>query len=178
MTKKQRHWLTINRAPVLTLWACVVAERLGFDQEEALTLGQAVAGLNAYSKGKSLGLFSPTPEDVRKKRKEMREREGWCVDLLQRAVPVTQTTDGIRAVSKNKPINPDSVQKYLENKFEDALDDATEAMRALAQSVNADDLAREGFSLYEEFRPNIPSGTKGWGAKGRLNLDKIRSMAK
>lgn len=89
---KKRHWATINRAPVLTLWACVVAERLGFSREEALTLGRAVAGLNAYCKGKSLGLFSPTPEDVRKKRKELCERGGWCVDLLQRAVPVTQTT--------------------------------------------------------------------------------------
>jgi hypothetical protein len=74
------------------LWACVVAECLGFSREEALTLGRAVGGLNAYCKGKSLGLFSPTPEDVRKKRKELCERGGWSVDLLQRAVPVTQTT--------------------------------------------------------------------------------------
>ena len=37
----------INRAPVLTLWATVVAERLGYDEETALTLGKAVAGLNA-----------------------------------------------------------------------------------------------------------------------------------
>ena len=35
--------IKINRAPVLTLWAAVVAERLGFDHEVALTLGKAVA---------------------------------------------------------------------------------------------------------------------------------------
>jgi len=29
---------------VLTLWAAVVAVRLGFDRDTALTLGQAVAG--------------------------------------------------------------------------------------------------------------------------------------
>lgn len=52
-----RQWIEINRAPVLTLWAAVVAERLGFHWEEALTLGRAVAGFNAYSKGKTLGLF-------------------------------------------------------------------------------------------------------------------------
>jgi len=51
----------VNRAPVLTLWAAVVAEVLGFEHDEALTLGRAVAGLNAYSKGISLGLFQPTP---------------------------------------------------------------------------------------------------------------------
>ena len=43
--------IKINRAPVLTLWAAVVAERLGFDRATALTLGQAVAGLSAHAKG-------------------------------------------------------------------------------------------------------------------------------
>ena len=61
MNDRMHHRIEINRAPVLTLWAAVVAERLGFDWEEALTLGRAVAGLNAYSKGKALGLFEPTP---------------------------------------------------------------------------------------------------------------------
>jgi hypothetical protein len=51
--------ISINRAPVLTLWAAVVAQRLGFDEYEALTLGRAVAGLNAYSKGRRLGIFKP-----------------------------------------------------------------------------------------------------------------------
>ena len=37
--------ITINRAPVLTPWAAVVAERLGFDRATALTLGQAKANL-------------------------------------------------------------------------------------------------------------------------------------
>jgi hypothetical protein len=30
--------ILINRAPVLTLWAEVVAERLGFDYDEALSM--------------------------------------------------------------------------------------------------------------------------------------------
>ena len=48
---EKRSSVMINRAPVLTLWAAVVAKVLGFEQDEALTLGRAVAGLNAYSKG-------------------------------------------------------------------------------------------------------------------------------
>ena len=39
--------ITINRAPVLTRWAAVIAERLVYDRDAALTLGQAVPGLNA-----------------------------------------------------------------------------------------------------------------------------------
>src|SRR4051795_7964485 len=55
--------IRINRAPVLTLWAAVVAERLGFDHDAALTLGQAVAGLSAYAKGVSLGIVEPQARD-------------------------------------------------------------------------------------------------------------------
>ena len=33
--------ISINRAPVLTLWVAVVGQRLGFDEDEALTLGKA-----------------------------------------------------------------------------------------------------------------------------------------
>ena len=53
MAKKdgKRRWVIVNRAPVLTLWAAVIAEVLGFEHDEALTLGRAVAGLNAYLKG-------------------------------------------------------------------------------------------------------------------------------
>ena len=53
--------IRVNRAPVLTLWAAVVAERLGFDRDTALTLGQAVAGLSAHAKGVSPASSSPYP---------------------------------------------------------------------------------------------------------------------
>ena len=65
----------VNRAPVLTLWAAVVAEALGFEHDEALSLGRAVAGLNAYSKGVSLGLFQPTNREVKEQRQKMRKEE-------------------------------------------------------------------------------------------------------
>ena len=42
-----------------------MAEVLGVEHDEALTLRWAVAGLNAYSTGVSLGLFQPTPREVK-----------------------------------------------------------------------------------------------------------------
>ena len=75
----------VNRALVLTLWAAVVAEVLGFEHDEALTLGRAVAGLNAYSKGGSLGLFQPTPKELQEQRRKMRKEETVTVDLLHSA---------------------------------------------------------------------------------------------
>jgi hypothetical protein len=48
--------IQVNRAPVLTLWAAVVAERLGHPPETALTLGRAVAGSSARIKAWRLGI--------------------------------------------------------------------------------------------------------------------------
>jgi len=89
----------VNRAPVLTLWASVVAEVLGFDHDEALTLGRAVAVLNTYSKGVSLGLFQPTPKEVQEQRRKTRMEETVTVDRLHRAVPAKHTNKERRAVS-------------------------------------------------------------------------------
>jgi hypothetical protein len=60
--------VAVNRAPVLTLWAAVVARRLGFDEYEALSLGKALAGLNAQAKGRRLGVFKPHEEKARQAR--------------------------------------------------------------------------------------------------------------
>jgi hypothetical protein len=173
-----RHWIEINRAPVLTLWAAIVAKRLGFDWDEALTLGRAVAGLNAYSKGRALGLFEPTPEAVAEKRAQVRREKGaFSINLLRREVPAVLTEDGIRALQKDRPTDPASVWRYLEHAFGDELDDAREAMSLLAKAHKPADLAAVAYRLYEEFRPEVPAGVSGWGAKGRLSLDHIREMA-
>ena len=168
----------VNRAPVLTLWAAVVAMRLGFDRDEALTLGRVVAGLNAYAKGKSLGIFKPAPESVRKERKKLSSRRRLHVDLLHRAVPVRRTVDGLRALSKDKPVAPKSVQRYLEQKFGESLNAVERAMGALARSLAPEELAARAYRLYEAFRPSVPAGKRGWGAAGVLDLAKVRAAAK
>ena len=171
--------IEVNRAPVLTLWAAVVAERLGFARDEALTLGRAVAGLNAYSKGVRLGLFTPAaPTNVRERRKALRRGETLQVDLLGRAVPATATAEGLRALSKDVPISPESVARYLDAKFGAALSDARAAMERLARSLPPIRLAAEAFALYERFRPEVPAGVKGWGAKGTLDIGRILNLAK
>jgi hypothetical protein len=74
----------------------VAAEVLGFERDETLTLGRAVAGLNAYSKGVSLGLFQPTTKEVKEQRRKMRKEETVTVDLLQRDVAAKHTDEGGR----------------------------------------------------------------------------------
>ena len=166
----------VNRAPVLTLWAAVVAERLGFQKDEALTLGRAVAGLNAYSKGVRLGIYQPTPEAEKERRRKAREGETLHIDLLHRAVPVVQTPDGLRAMSGERPISPESVARYLEGKFSGNLARVRAAMERLARSMPPDELGPRAYRLYEQFRPEIPEGVTGWGAKGELHLERIAEL--
>src|SRR4051794_16839229 len=167
----------INRVPVLTLWAAVVGERLGFDRDTALTLGLAVAGLSAYAKGVSLGIVEPRPELVREQSDRLPEGERLQVDLLGRAVPVVRTLDGLRAMNKGEPGSPAQIEKYLAGKFGERLEDARAVMAGLAAAYEPVDLYRRGFRLYEQFRPSVPVGESGWGARGELDLAKVRALA-
>jgi hypothetical protein len=47
----------VNRAPLMTLWATLVAERLGFQRDEALSIASVYTEMNALSKGVSTGIF-------------------------------------------------------------------------------------------------------------------------
>jgi hypothetical protein len=170
--------ITVNRAPVLTLWAAIVAERLGYDREAALTLGRAVAGLNAQSKGRSLGIFHPS-EGEGNWEGEAGERPATedQIPLMGRRVPVVQTERGLRATAKGAPADPASVTRYLETKFKADLPAVTEALQTLATSLPPERLAVEAYGLYERFRPAIPRGKAGWGAAGELDLELVRRLA-
>jgi hypothetical protein len=172
----KREIILVNRAPVLTLWAAVVAERLGFDHEAALSLGKALAGLNAQSKGRSLGIYKPAerPEGLLPKKAGLGE-EFW-VELLGRPIPAKMTDEGVRAVVKDRPIEPGGVERYLDEKFGAGLQAVKKAMGDLARSFKSAELAARAYSLYERFRPEIPPGVRGWGVKGELDVDRILSL--
>jgi hypothetical protein len=166
--------VTVNRAPVLTLWGTVVAQRLGFSRSEALTLGRALAGLTAQSKGQWLGIYE----------KRGRTESGTAtapddlvfVNLMGRSIPAVRTPDGVRAADKGKPADPESVKRYLGSKFGSELEAVEVAMQALADSLPPDRLEVEAYSLYEAFRPKVEKGKRGWGARGELDLDQLARL--
>src|SRR5436309_11023683 len=110
--------ISINRASVLTLWAALVAQCLGFAEDEALTLGKAVAGLNAQAKGRRLGIFKPHEEKAKKAREKERGKR-FLIEVCGRPMPATNTDDGIRAVKGAQLIESDGVRRYLKSKFGD-----------------------------------------------------------
>jgi hypothetical protein len=169
--------ISINRAPVLTLWAAVVAERVGFDEEEGLSLGKALAGLTAQTKGRRLGIYKPHEEGTQQAREKERGEEFW-IELCGRPLPARNTDDGIRAVKGTQVIESGGVRRYLESKFGDDLGRVRSAMQRLAKSYPPKELAQSAFHLYERFRPSIPEGVRGWGAQGDLDLGVIEGLAK
>jgi hypothetical protein len=168
--------LEINRAPVLTLWAAIVAERLGHPADTAFTLGRAVAGSAARVKARNIG---------REERKADRDtdRPGLRPDhvtapavLLGKTIWLLPTTDGeLRAADGEQPADPAAVQRYLAKAFSDHLDEVRQAMDELASHYEAAELNRIGFRLYEKFRPDVPYGNEGWGKRAVLDVEMIRA---
>ena len=173
--------LRINRAPVLTLWASVVAERLGWPRDTALTLGQTVAGMTAHAKGVRLGMYAQPEDRPREPVPTPQARVTGTirnVPLLGRIVSVAPTADGPRAISKNALVKPEAVERYLRGKFGDQLESVRSTMERLAETLPPETLNDEAFHLYERFRPEVPSDERGWGAKGVLDLDQIVALVR
>ena len=172
--------LRVNRAPVLTLWAAVVAERLGHPEETALTLGRAVAGASAQAKARRLGIADERhgEEDRAGGERHGKAAPARTVRLLGREVPVAAAKGGaVLALDKDKPASPSAVRNYLARAFGDRLGEVRAAMEALAASLPPDELDRIGFRLYERFRPEVPEGVEGWGAKAVLDIGRIKQAA-
>lgn len=169
--------ISINRAPVLNLWATVVAELLGYKKGEALSLAKALTGQTAAHHAEELGI-AKTPEKKGQEGKKKKERGAMPLRFLAKEILVVDTSDGIRAVRKGKPIEPESVERYLKSKFGDALSEVRAAMEELAKSVTPKELRANAYKLYGQFMPQVPTGVQGWGAKGELDVARIRALAK
>lgn len=162
--------IRVNRAPVLTLWAAVVAERLGHGEDTALSLASAVAGTAARAKARRLGIQEEHHHEGLPRPKRA------TVALLGREIPVVEAEDGTprAADGEGKAAAADPVRRYLARAFGDRLEEARAAMRDLAATLPPEELNRTGFRLYEAFRPEVPEGVTGWGAKGELRIAAIR----
>jgi hypothetical protein len=169
--------IEINRAPVLNLWVVVVAERQGFNSREAATYGKWITATFAKAKGKSLGIFEDDDDDQEPKPKRPKKnKEEDYVRVFQHVkIPVQTKPNGDRlAVMGGGTIDPRPVEKYIEGNFRDKLVDFKEAMEMLANSMSEDELRKQAYDLYEQFRP----AWKGWGRKSTLSMEAIHGLVK
>ncbi|KAL5488105.1 hypothetical protein ACEPAI_6213 [Sanghuangporus weigelae] len=161
----------VNRAPVMSVWATIVAERLGFKREEALSIASAYTEMNAISKGVSLGIF----EKNKGKGVELVKGESQpYVDLMGRR-PLYETQTGEwRALVKGEPVDPGSAFSYVSRAFRQTLQHVAGAMRILAASFPPAELNEKGFGLYAEFRPDVG----GWGQRAEIRCVNILGLRK
>jgi hypothetical protein len=162
----------VNRAPLMTAWASVVAERLGFEREEALSIASVYTEMNAISKGVSLGLFDKS----RKKEIEpIKHSTQPYVDLLGRRIPLYQTHNKTwRALDNTSPALPSTAFSYISRAFRQTTPYVIGALRLLAESFPPQELNNKGFGLYAEFRPDVD----GWGKRGEVRCEQILSLRK
>ncbi|KAL3145914.1 hypothetical protein ABBQ38_015281 [Trebouxia sp. C0009 RCD-2024] len=181
-TSEQDQPVEINRAPVLTLWVAVVAQRQGFSEEAGLTFGKAISGMLAQSKGRSIGVFDKKDKDegAKQEREEEEHKQGVAKhDVFGMSIKAKDVGDDgdVRALDTSmQAIQHKQVEGYLKRAFKDRLQDAKAALKTLADSYKPEDIGKHCYHLYEQFRPTIASGQKGWGQKGQLDLVKIKGL--
>jgi hypothetical protein len=90
---------SINRAPVLTLLAAVDAERLGFTEDESLSLARAEPALTAQRKGRRLGIYKPHEEGVKQAQENEHCQEFW-IEMCGRPMPAENTKASMISLSQ------------------------------------------------------------------------------
>ncbi|KAG7449117.1 uncharacterized protein BT62DRAFT_1002659 [Guyanagaster necrorhizus] len=164
----------INRAPLMTAWAMIVSERLGFRREEALSIASVYTEMNALSKGVSLGIYQDG------KQKGLDAIKGGSqpyVELMGRRMyvllPLYQSqSNQWRALLNGKPAQPSYPFSYISRSFRQTTPHIIGALRLLAESFAPKELNNKGWALYAEFRPSV----NGWGERSEVKCETILSL--
>jgi hypothetical protein len=176
--------ILINRSPVLTLWGTIVAQVLypKATLTEALSLGSAVAAQLSKAKGTSLGIYQ---DEEGKAGGRKGDGHGVVVaddsllefHLLGFVVHGREGPDGLRAIA-NQGLEQDPYKTWnlLQRRFGDALGFVMDRMERAAALAGREQLESSAYHYYMHIRPEIPDGTKGWGAHGRLYTDRLSSF--
>ncbi|KII95106.1 hypothetical protein PLICRDRAFT_48075 [Plicaturopsis crispa FD-325 SS-3] len=156
----------VNRAPLMSAWATVVAERMGFQREEALSIASVYTEMNAISKGVSLGIYK---EDKKKNRDAPLGGTQPYVDIMgRRSLYQTQNSQW-RALADDAPAQPSTAFSYISRALRQTTPHIVGALRLLAASYPPGELNAKGFALYADFRPEVD----GWGKRGEVNCERI-----
>lgn len=167
--------ILINRAPVLTLWAAVAAQRQGFSFQEGLSFGREISGLLAQSKGRALGIYEAKQAEEERAERRRKEAQGvHKVEVFGMKLPAIMEpeTGEWRAAPQGKKVDPGATQAYLERSFGPDLAAVKAAMESLVNAIPSQEIGHVAYKLYEHFRPDW----QGWGQRGVLDLGRVRHL--
>lgn len=199
-------YAVVNRAPVMTVWATILLERLGFSRPEALSLAHCYVNYTSTMRGISLGII-PAAE---------KERAVHIVgpnqphfELMGVKIPVMQMQDGTyRGISAGEVVPPEKAFNYMRRSMAQTLPSVFGALTLLADSfmqppppLTPAEVKSETESTDEPNKPDArqsepqdfgseylnsrgydlyaefrPSTSGEWGKKGRLWYDKILAL--
>lgn len=175
-SKPNNSKIIINRAPVLHLWSACVTHVVhpGLSWSTCLSAGAAVSAICAVAKGRAIGTIPEKGDDSTSKTKsEKKDEDSEEIRVMQFILHIK---DGLVVVGgKEKMGDEEGVRKkfagesygVVKGVFEDVLS---------AWKGGEDELNEKGFGMYERFRPEVKSGTKGRGRKGELNLERVEQV--
>jgi len=173
--------IIINRAPVLQLWSACVTHFLypELPWSTCISAGSAISSICAVAKGRSIGAVSERDDsEAAQQKREQAKKAKKEFDEVQVMQFHLKLKDGLAIVGSEKKGKPAN-EELLEKKFgEDAYERAKKCFGDALGSWDgqAEDLNKEGFKMYEKFRPDVSKGQKGWGRKGGLSLDTVKSV--
>lgn len=167
----QKGKILINRSPILTLWASVVAKKLYcLTLEEALTFGSAYAAECARAKGTSLGIYRDKPKA--ESTGDLTKGNFESFALMNQTIQAIRAANGLRAIGNGTEQDPHSIWKSLTKKLGHDLSFVLKKMEEAAE-LAGDNLEGSAYNYYMHVRPDIPQGTKGWGAHGYMEISKL-----
>lgn len=167
--------ILINRAPVLELWAASVASFLYSDLswETSLSAGSAFPTLCAISKGRAIGTVEKSDHAAQDKKRRRHSKTDQLEELEVMGFHLKLQDGQVLVGNKPKKANEAAlVKKFGPEEYERAKEAFHEALQWWAG--REEDLDAQAFRHYEEFRPNVPKGQKGWGRKGTLSLSDVK----
>lgn len=165
--------IVINRAPVLHLWGACVTHFLypKLEWSTCLSAGNAISSICAVTKGRAIGAIDP-PEDTHQEKRKKKD-EASELDELEVMHFKLKQKDGKSVFSGKSQGDDDAgLRKKYGERYEEVKGVFDKALASWKGSE--DELSRAGFGMYEDFRPDVSKGQKGWGRKGALDLEIVR----
>jgi hypothetical protein len=157
--------ILINRAPVLELWAATVTSFLypTISWETSLSAGSAISTLCAIG-----AIEKKDPSATKKQRREQPD------DELEVMGFHLKMADGQALVGDEpKKANESALmKKFGEEAYERVKSAFTETLQLW--TGQGEELSVRAFHCYEDFRPTVPKGQKGFGRKGMLDLQTVK----
>jgi hypothetical protein len=167
--------IKINRAPVLKLWSACVTQFLhqSLPWSTCLSAGAAISAICAVAKGRSIGKISEPGDESEKKSKKEKEGDGFETLEVMHFKLRLKVNDGLVYFGGKAQAAGEEV---LKKKFGDEYDGVKDVfVHGLGRWKGIEgELGEQAFGMYEEFRPTVPKGEKGWGRKGVLDLDAVK----